>query len=146
MTLGIKALSAGNVLITTIALLTGCSHFDQQWREAANRPENGIEGRWQGKWVSDVDGHSGQLRCVVRRQSENTYLASFNGTFWQTFSFSYDSPLHGYPNDGEFNLNGGKDLGFPEGTVFYDGHVNNDLFLLTYRAKYDDGHFVMTRP
>ena len=144
MTHGMKGVAGGAVMLMVV-LLTGCSHFDQRWNEAANRPETGIEGRWQGKWVSDVDGHSGELRCVLRRSGPNTYLASFSGTFWKVVPFSYDSHLHGYANDSEFELDGAQDI-FPEGTFFYDGHVTSDLFFLTYRAPYDDGHFVMTRP
>jgi len=146
MTLGIKAGAGKMMMLAILALGGGCSHFDQEWNAAANRPETGGEGRWQGKWVSDVDGHSGELRCVLRRQGPNTYLASFNGTFWQVLSFSYDSPLHGYTNDGEFELAGRQDLCLPEGSFFYDGHVNNERFFLTYRAKYDGGHAVMSRP
>ena len=64
MTRRINPLLVGTASILVIALLGGCSHFDQEWQAAGTRPPTGIEGRWQGKWVSEVDGHSGAIRCA----------------------------------------------------------------------------------
>ena len=137
----------GNWFIAlALTALAGCSQFDRQWELAGNRVETGIEGRWVGRWVSDVDGHSGELRCAVRRDITNQYVASFSGTFWQVFGFAYDAPLHGRTNDGQVELAGEQDLGFPMGVFLYDGYAGDNRFFLTYRSKYDGGHFVMSRP
>lgn len=136
----------GAAPILALALLCGCSHFDQEWQAAGARPQTGIEGRWQGKWVSEVDGHSGAIRCAIRRNGPNTYLASFDGSFWKVFRFSYDAPLHGQTFQGQAELAGEQFLGPPEGTVRYVGHAGNDLFFLSYYAQFDGGYFIMRRP
>ena len=137
---------APTLLWTALCLTAGCSHFDQRWQSASSQPQSGIEGRWKGQWVSEVDGHSGPISCAVSREGPNTYLASFSGTFWEIFPFQYDATLHGQSNDGQVNLSGAQDLGIPMGVFYYMGHAEDDRFYLTYRSQYDGGHFVMTRP
>lgn len=141
-----KDACAAPLLLVAVCMICGCSHFDQEWRAAIDRPARGIEGRWKGKWVSEVDGHSGPIQCAVRRQGPTTYLASFSGTFWEIFPFQYDATLRGQANDGQVNLSGAQDLGIPMGVFFYNGHAEDDRFYLTYHSQYDGGHFVMTRP
>ena len=31
---------------------------------------NNLQGRWQGTWLSDVNQHTGALRCVVTQQGD----------------------------------------------------------------------------
>lgn len=133
-------------LCLAISLAGGCSHFDQQWKNSPVRTQAPIEGRWKGRWVSEVDGHSGPIYCAVSREGPHTYLASFSGTFWGVFPFQYDATLRGESNDGQVNLWGVQDLGIPMGNFFYNGHAEGNRFYLTYRSPYDGGHFVMGRP
>src|SRR5579871_3647987 len=60
----------------------GCSSFNHDWKQAgATPPTDGLQGRWQGVWVSYVTGHTDQLRCLVTRKDDATYQARFRATY-----------------------------------------------------------------
>ena len=53
-----------------LLVVTGCSTFPYEWRQASKKPQptNDITGRWEGRWLSDVNGHNGRLRCLLTRR------------------------------------------------------------------------------
>lgn len=140
-----KALAA----LLAAALLSGCSGFGREWRAAAKlpTPTNDITGRWEGRWVSESNGHNGKLRCVMTRATSDTCLAHFHATYAGIFSFGYTATLNVTNDVAGFRLSGEADLGKLAGGVYrYDGLANPTNFLCRYQAADDHGRFEMTRP
>lgn len=137
------------VILSSLALMVGCSSFNGEWKAApaAGTSPDDLKGRWQGHWKSDVDGHTGSLKCVVTQTADHCYRAHFAATYWKLFRFAYVAELTGVPRDGGIHLSGSQDLGWLAGGVYtYDGQANNAHFDCSYSSKYDHGKFVMTRP
>jgi hypothetical protein len=130
----------------TLLAACGCSNFDRQWQAAANAPAGSIEGRWQGHWKSQQDGHTGALRCVVRKVGPETYEASFDATYSSIFTFSYDARLGGRRADDQVYLLGDQDLGWPVYTYHYAGMASPAQLYCTYHARDDHGYFALARP
>jgi len=140
------------IAVTRIALLAlslfalgGCTHFDSQWRAAAERP-TGIDGRWQGSWKSEQDGHTGALLCVIQQTGSEQFSAFFSATYARIFHFSYDAKLIGHPMGDLVHLTGTQDLGWPVGVYTYDGMASRSQFYCAYRSKDDRGYFALARP
>jgi hypothetical protein len=128
---------------------TGCSTFNRDWKKAAApQPANDIAGRWEGSWLSDMDGHHGRLRCVITGLDHGRYRAHYKATYWKIFRFSYavEMQVAEHSNDG-FEMSGETDLGWWGGGVHhYDGKVTPTNFFSTYQSTYDHGKFRMERP
>jgi hypothetical protein len=139
-------------LIMTCALLLGggCSSFHHEWKVAASKsaPLGGIEGRWQGSWHSDVNNHSGRLRCLLSEAGGNTYRARFHAKYMKILSFGYTVILTAEPSKTNgFTFSGEANLGRLAGGVYhYEGHADGTNFFSTYSCKYDHGTFQMARP
>ncbi len=138
-------------LVLPALLLCGCSTFNRDWNRAAQNPVpvNSVEGRWDGTWLSDVNGHTGRLRCLLVREGENRHQARFRATYWKVFRFSYTVPLQveAEVRDGAWHFTGEEDLGKLAGGVYrYEGHVTPTDFFSTYRSEHDHGTFQMRRP
>lgn len=134
--------------VTTCLILLGacgCSNIDQQWQAAGEHP-NGIEGRWQGVWKSQQDGHTGPLLCVIRKTGPETYDCLFNATFWGIFRFTYDARLPGRNVGQQVYLLGDQDLGWPVGPYHYAGSATPTQFYCAYHARDDHGYFALARP
>jgi hypothetical protein len=131
-----------------VSALCSCSQFDSQWNALAsqNHPAAGIEGRWQGTWVSDASGHSGDLLAAIRNTGGGHNVAAFSATYGGIFHFAYDTPMVDRQRDGETFFEGQEDLSFLAGGVYrYDGHASTNQLFCTYRSKYDYGHFSLRR-
>lgn len=127
----------------------GCSTFNRDWRNAAQQPAppNSIEGRWEGAWTSDVNGHTGKLRCLLSHESDSLYRAWFRATYWKVFRFGYAVTLEVQERQGTWLFSGEENLGKMAGGVYhYEGRATPTNFHLTYRSKYDHGVFEMRRP
>ncbi len=139
----------GFAALLCFLLLCGCSTFNRDWRSAAKNPApaNSVEGRWEGRWLSDANGHTGALRCLVTRVDEAHCRARFHAIYGKVLRFTYTVPLtiqshvDGWEFDGEENL--GKLAG---GVYYYEGRANATNFSSTYRSTYDHGTFEMHRP
>ncbi len=135
--------------IALLALITcGCSSFNREWRQAEKTPValGSLAGRWEGHWLSDVNGHNGNLRCLITRSNEHEYAARFRATYWRVLRFSYTVPLQVEPHDGGWRLRGEADLGRTAGGVYrYAGTATPTNFHSTYDSKYDHGIFEMKR-
>jgi hypothetical protein len=141
--------SALLILLAAAALYAGgCSAFNRDWKQAAGQPAAGaLEGRWEGSWRSDVNGHTDRLRCLITRQAKDSFEARFHAKYRKVFSFSYTVPLQAEPTDGAFHFSGEADLGRLAGGVYhYKGHAEGTNFFSTYSCKYDHGTFQMRRP
>lgn len=135
--------------LLSLLLLCGCSSFNRDWRKAANHsvPPDSIEGRWEGSWISDVNGHNGKLRCLLTHEEDSRYRARFRATYWKVLRFSYAVPLEFHQQDTGWEFNGEADLGKLAGGVYhYEGRASVTNLHSTYRSKYDHGRFELRRP
>jgi hypothetical protein len=137
------------IMIIALPLLAGCSSFGRDWKAAARDPVSAgsIEGRWEGTWRSDSNGHRGRLRCILTQQNESVLRARFHAKYAGVLSFGYTAPLTVTNVAGIWRFTGEADLGKLAGGVYrYDGTASPTNFHSTYRAKSDHGVFEMTRP
>ena len=139
------------LLLQLAALACGCSSFNHAWKTAGIEPvdTNSLAGRWQGTWLSDVNGHTEQLRCLVTRQSETNYSARFQAKYRKgvRFTFSYTALLSAEERNRVFHFQGEARLPWWAGGRYqYEGHSNTTNFFSTYECKYDRGTFQMVRP
>ena len=137
------------LLVACLLLAGGCTTFNHAWTKAAKEPfsTNTLLGRWEGTWLSDVNGHNGNLRCVVTLRNDGTYRARFHATYKKVLGFGYKVPLKAAETNGVFRFRGEADLGWWAGGVYnYEGYAQDTNFFSTYRCKYDHGTFQMTRP
>lgn len=135
--------------LSVALLVCGCSTFNRDWRAAANQPvaTNSMEGRWEGQWLSHVNGHTGNLRCLLSHESDTRLLARFRASYWKIFRFSYSVPLQVRGGDGGWEFSGEENLGKLAGGVYrYEGRVTPTNFHSTYTSKHDHGVFEMSRP
>lgn len=142
-----RYLSLAGILLTLL-LCGGCS-FSRAWNQAGQTPPalNSIEGRWEGRWLSDHNGHTGRLRCVLSHKEDSTYSAYFRATYWKIFRYSYRVDLAFEQRDGVWHFRGDENLGWFAGGVYrYEGKVTSTNFHSTYESKYDHGTFEMGRP
>ncbi|MEW6158182.1 MAG: hypothetical protein AB1813_12160 [Verrucomicrobiota bacterium] len=130
-------------------LTVGCSTFHRDWREAAKTPPppNDITGRWDGRWISQVNGHNGRLRCLISKTGDGSYSARFHAKYKKILSFGYTVPLTAKTESGKWVFEGQADLGKLAGGLYtYKGNASPTEFFSIYDSKYDRGTFEMTRP
>jgi hypothetical protein len=143
---GWKALPA---LALALLLASGCSTFNRDWRSAANEPAptNSITGRWEGRWLSDANAHTGKLRCLLTPESGGKFRARFHATFWKIFHAGYTVTLVAESQGGTWQFHGEENLGGLGGGVYhYEGHASPTNFFSTYKSDYDHGTFELRRP
>lgn len=106
-----------------------------------------MAGRWEGKWISEVHGHNGALRCVITEAADGNHDARFRATYMKLLKFSYTVPLSVVETNGVWRFSGQEDLGTIAGGVYhYEGNASQAEFQSTYRSKSDHGVFEMQRP
>ena len=138
-----------NAIFIGLMFLTGCTSFNKEYKTALSQPipTTDISGPWEGRWLSDRNGHNGKLRAVLHQTSENEYDAYFHSTFWKIFRASYRVPLTGEQRAGRTILSGESNLGWLSGGVYsYQGEATPETFFSTYKSKHDHGTFEMKRP
>jgi hypothetical protein len=132
--------------------LCGCSTFEYEWRQAARKPAptEGITGRWEGRWISQANGHNDKLRALITAVDTNHYDVKFHAAYkkWFTVYFGYTVRMETAPGaDGVVQFRGSENLGALAGGVYtYEGRADRTNFFSTYHSKYDRGTFEMKRP
>ena len=135
-----------------VFLITGCSSFNRAWKKSAAIPPeaNSLAGRWEGTWLSNVNGHNDQLRCLMSPVTNGIYSARFHAKYRRgilRFTFGYTAELTVREEEGTFQFQGESNLGWYAGGVYrYAGTASGTNFFSTYDSKYDRGFFRMTRP
>jgi hypothetical protein len=143
-------------LLAALALwLCGCSSFEKNWRTAARQPvrEGSVAGRWEGRWLSDANGHHGRLRAIITERTPREADVQFHADYkliagkWLTVSFGYGLRLETEPvTNGIVRFRGSEDLGVFAGGIYrYEGWATATNFFSTYSSKYDRGVFEMNR-
>lgn len=128
--------------------MTGCSSFHKEWTAASKvTSHTGIDGAWQGEWLSEHNGHHGSLKCVVTQTSPTTFRAHFRAKYMKVLRFTYVATLTGEETNGVVKLSGSADLGKMAGGVYtYEGSASPTEFRSNYKCKWDHGHYEMGRP
>src|SRR5262245_12468404 len=130
-------------LVSLLALfLIGCSSFNREWKSAVGHPPSNsdISGAWEGRWLSDKNGHTGKLRGVFRKADAEHYNAHFHATFWKIFHATYEVPLRYEEKSGAVLLTGEADLGKLSGGIYkYEAKATSTEFSSNYTSKYDHG-------
>lgn len=140
------------LLLTSVLLLVatsgvGCSTFHRQWSQARKLPSNGLEGAWDGRWISDLNGHNGRLRCVIEPISNTQCRAKFKAHYWGILRFRYSVVLDLTTKDGTTTFKGDANLGYLAGGNYsYEGSSTSTEFQSTYKSRYDHGRFELKRP
>ena len=136
-------------LLLVLVCCIGCSSFNRDWKRAAASlgQTNDLAGRWEGRWLSDANGHNGRLRCLMTKVDGRTYNARFHAKYKKILGFSYTVPLSVNRDRTGYNFTGAADLGKLAGGVYeYRGFASVTNFFSTYTSKYDHGSFRMGRP
>lgn len=146
--------------LLSFIVASGCA-FDRRWHDMKRAAVQGqtpqasdpLAGRWQGEWLSDVNGHKGRLRAIITGAAQAagekpTYQADFDATFFGFMRAGYSIPLTGEPTDAHtIEFSGSKDLGSMAGGMYeYRGAADGEHFTAHYESKSDHGTFQMTRP
>jgi len=142
---------AANVTVLALLMLAGagCSSFNSAWKHAASAPvpANDIQGRWEGVWLSQTNGHTGKLRCLVSKKTQGEYHARFHAKYRKILSFGYTVPLAATNVGGVYHFHGDADLGWYAGGLYhYEGQATETNFFSVYRSRHDGGVFQMRRP
>jgi hypothetical protein len=142
------------VALGMVALVSGCSGFDQQWKDVAGRaerlgPEHEVDGAWIGWWHSDAGHGGGELRCLVSTAytgAPDDYRAWFKARFWGIFSGEHMTMIRGERQGGAVVFAGSEDLGpLGGGEVHYWGRINAEEFRANYQGQDDHGTFHLDR-
>lgn len=136
------------VLLATAVIVTGCSSFNREWKRAATQPASaaGLDGRWDGRWLSEADGHYGRLRCIITKSNNDDYRARFHANFLKILSYGYTVSLKAERTNDAFQFRGQANLGWLAGGLYtYEGHADATNFSSTYSCKRDHGTFQMRR-
>jgi hypothetical protein len=131
----------------------GCS-FDRQWRTLAHAPTttststgDPLAGRWDGKWTSEQNGHSGRLRAIVTPVDADTYHIDYDARFLGIMRFTHGMNVTAAREGEAVKFEGREDLGGLAGGVYrYNGTADGREFISTYESKDDHGRFEMRRP
>ena len=142
------------VAISLLSLSSCGTAFRKAWGLA--EASVGVEGKWEGVWLSAVNGHTGTLKCVVTPVSNGK--VSKSGSKAQAYSFFYHATwkkilsgsykaLHHVEKKGESFVFKGDHLmpAWAGGQYHYEGTVKGDEFKACYQCAMDRGTFTMKR-
>jgi hypothetical protein len=136
------------LLLVVAAFLSGCANrFEQRWTEASGWRSNELHaGRWAGEWRSRKHRNAaGELKCVLSRQAEGRYHASFKAK-WLLFTSYYDTEFTTRQRGKVLEFSGQQDLGSMFGGVYtFNGSATPGTFVADYHSSYDSGTFKMQR-
>lgn len=119
------------------ALFNDRSRFKRRWNDPAAAGQ-----RWQGEWVSQSNGHQGELKCLLTPRDGNNFEADFFAVYGGFFKVAYHVSLQGRAADGKIVLEGEADLGKLAGGVYhYAGTLDDAALDCTYKCAYDHGTF-----
>ena len=136
--------------ILALLFVAGCgTTFDRDW-ESAPKAAGGLEGAWDGTWLSDESGHTGSLRCIITRREDRGFDARYFATygwflFW--FGFEYTIPTTAVADGNAWLLRGSAmlDSWIAGGLYEYEARVEQGEYVASYRSSFDRGIFRMKR-
>jgi hypothetical protein len=135
--------SISNILA---AVFSNVSEFNRRWNQDDTQVSAaaGLPVRWEGRWISETNGHHGALRCLLTQNSPTEFAATFYAVYAGALRVCYTVPLRGQSSEGKLTLAGDADIGRLGGGVYhYAGEATTSAFRCTYQCKYDRGTFEM---
>lgn len=137
-------------LLFTACLLASCSTaFKQKWRTALKAgPKPGVEGAWQGTWVSAANGHHGNLRCVVGpvKHAQGDHEFHYHATWKGLIGGAYRADHRVQAAKKSWTFTGEHDMPkWAGGRYTYGGTIKGDSFSACYHCAKDKGTFQMQR-
>jgi hypothetical protein len=133
---------------TLAAVFSNCSEFSREWDRYEAAPAQNrspLEGRWEGQWISDANGHHGTLQCLLTLEPSGNYRAFFHATFSRALRVCYTAHLNAKKLENSVEIEGEADLGKLAGGLYhYHGTVTPEKFQCSYRCSYDHGKFDMS--
>jgi len=137
-----------------LSVLSSCgSEFRSAWKKAP--VTQGAEGKWEGTWLSAVNGHHGNLRCVV----DNAHHTQLSPDRHVDHEFFYHATWKGFlsgsykaehqvrrQKDGSYVFKGEHKMpDWAGGLYHYHGTIKGDDFNACYKSSADKGTFTMKR-
>jgi hypothetical protein len=139
-------------LLTLVLCSCGVNSYRSGFAQASSNlshPPTNAEGPWLGTWVSEVNGHSGPLWCIVQPNLEDPGKYDFRyRAGWGVLKFG--DYTHTVPTklgkDGSLALSG--EMKLPGGLGIYQvkGKLTRETFSVTYQSASDHGTMSLKRP
>jgi len=132
-------------------LLPSCgSGFREAWKKAP--VTSGVEGKWEGTWLSEATGHQGTLRCVIaapiaKTTKTTTHEFYYHATWKKILSGGYKA-VHTVKKqkDGSYTFKGEHKMpDWAGGLYHYEGTIQGDSFNACYESAMDKGTYTMKR-
>jgi hypothetical protein len=128
-----------------------CSTYEADWAAAPAPPPATMLGRWEGTWLSEVNAHTGPLRCIITARPDGHLDARYHaGYAWGPFDFTfeYTVPMGVERRGDTWHFRGEAELGcwIAGGLYRYEGQATAAGFDATYAGPDDRGVFKMGRP
>lgn len=138
--------SISRVVLGAFLLLALCScgaGFRKEWKQA--QTDGGINGRWSGSWKSEVNGHQGFLRCVVKDgPSEGKKTFVYRAGWMKILATTVITDKTVTKTADGWKFTGSEDLGL-YGDFSSAGAIKGNDFSATYSSSLDKGTFTMKR-
>lgn len=128
--------------------LPACRSVPEGWEEALRQPipsrANDPAGAWRGTWLSEVNGHTGELLCAVSpADSPGAHTFRYRATWGRILHAPFTVRC---TVDEKGKVTGSKDLGpLFGGTFSHTGSLTRDTFQARYESTLDRGTMEMRR-
>jgi len=142
------------LVLLTLSFLANCAsaRFEKDWKTAVagfeSETTDPVSGPWTGKWTTETNGHTGDLRCLVSpaKASDDAYQFRYHATWSKIFKGGYTTEYDVKKSGSGYTVKGSKDLGI-FGDFSHDGKIKGDTFNAQYESSTGDkGGFFMKRP
>ncbi len=139
-----------SLTLLVACLLSSCSTaFQLEWKAAtALGPQSGIEGAWQGTWLSSANGHHGNLRCIVghKKNAQGDREFHYHATWAGLVGGAYRATHRVNVSKGASTFTGEYQMPrWAGGRYVYGGTIQGDAFNACYECSKDKGTFQMQR-
>lgn len=149
-----RLIRLGLIALSLVCLPSCGTAFRKAWNNAP--ASQGVAGKWEGTWLSAVNGHTGTLKCVVTPAPEAKCAACgskaqphtfFYRATWKTIlSGSYQAVHHVEKKGSAYVFKGDHQMpDWAGGKYHYEGTVKGDEFNACYQCAKDRGTFTMKR-
>lgn len=151
MTLDPSPMTRPLLLALTLSLV-GCTSFEREWKQSVADYRTGKvaapAGPWAGQWATSTNGHTGNLRAIVKPAPDapGEYDFRYHATWGKVFSGGYTVRFPVKRSGGTYRADGTKNLGL-FGSFGHKATITRNAFQATYsNDKGDLGKFEMRRP
>lgn len=137
------------VLALTLSLSSCATEFKRQWEAAGKQAAKaGVEGRWEGTWKSEVNGHHGSLRAIVgpALNPEGDHCFHYHATWKGWLQGAYQATHRVTKGRAIHSFSGQHQMPKIYGGAYtYSGRISGDEFSACYQSAKDKGTYQMRR-